>query len=204
MRRFSPTALASASPARTYSAAPSVIAMPCCTTPTTGAGYLPLQPMPQARAAFEIHNSPLTENATIGFEFGYNVQAPSRLVIWEAQYGDFINGAQIDHRRVHRVGARQVGTTSVAGAAAAARARRARGRTTRARGRSVSCSWPPTSTCASPTARRRRSTSTCCGGRRRCCSTDPLPLVVLTPKSLLRHPLVASTPRELAEGRFQQ
>ncbi len=38
-------------------------------------------------------------------------------------------------------------------------------------------------------ARRRRSISTCCGGRPRCSSTDPLPLVVLTPKSLLRHPL---------------
>ena len=47
------------------------------------------------RAAFEIRNSPLTENATVGFEFGYNVQEPGRLVLWEAQYGDFINGAQV-------------------------------------------------------------------------------------------------------------
>ena len=51
--------------------------------------------IPQARAAFEIHNSPLSELAAIGFEFGYNVQEPGRLVLWEAQYGDFINGAQI-------------------------------------------------------------------------------------------------------------
>ena len=61
---------------------------------TTGARHVPLQQMPQARAAFEICNSPLTENALIGFEFGYNIQEPTRLVIWEAQYGDFINGAQ--------------------------------------------------------------------------------------------------------------
>jgi len=61
----------------------------------TGALDIPLQRLPQARASFEIHNSPLSENATIGFEYGYNVQAPDRLVIWEAQYGDFINGAQV-------------------------------------------------------------------------------------------------------------
>ena len=60
----------------------------------TGELHVPLQALPQARAAFEIHNSPLTENALLGFEFGYNIQEPSRLVIWEAQYGDFINGAQ--------------------------------------------------------------------------------------------------------------
>ena len=50
--------------------------------------------MPQANCAFEIYNSPLTENAAIGFEYGYNITAPERLVIWEAQYGDFINTAQ--------------------------------------------------------------------------------------------------------------
>ncbi|HEV2176141.1 MAG TPA: 2-oxoglutarate dehydrogenase E1 component, partial [Terriglobia bacterium] len=60
----------------------------------TGGPFIPLQTLPQARAAFEVHNSPLSENACLGFEYGYNVQAPDRLVIWEAQYGDFINGAQ--------------------------------------------------------------------------------------------------------------
>ena len=43
----------------------------------TGDRHVPLQALPQARAAFEIHNSPLSENATIGFEFGYSVQAPA-------------------------------------------------------------------------------------------------------------------------------
>ena len=52
----------------------------------TGRAHVPLQTLPQARAAFEIHNSPLTENAVLGFEYGYSVQEPSRLVIWEAQY----------------------------------------------------------------------------------------------------------------------
>ena len=123
---------------------------------------------PQAKASFEIRNSPLSENAAVGFEYGYNIQAPERLVIWEAQYGDFINGAQLDARRVRAVGAREVGAGAVARAAAAARLRRARAPTTRARGPSGFCSWPPTSTCASPTARRPRSTSTCCAARPRC------------------------------------
>lgn len=54
----------------------------------------PLQAFPQAKASFEIINSPLSEEAVLGFEYGYNVEAKDTLVIWEAQYGDFVNGAQ--------------------------------------------------------------------------------------------------------------
>ena len=54
----------------------------------------PLQVFPQSKAAFEIHNSPLSEEAVLGFEYGYNVEAKDTLVVWEAQYGDFVNGAQ--------------------------------------------------------------------------------------------------------------
>ncbi|MBI3977080.1 MAG: 2-oxoglutarate dehydrogenase E1 component, partial [Chloroflexi bacterium] len=61
----------------------------------TGATYAPLQAFPAARAGFDVWDSPLSEQAALGFEYGYNVQAPDRLVIWEAQYGDFINGAQV-------------------------------------------------------------------------------------------------------------
>ncbi|HEY3473189.1 MAG TPA: thiamine pyrophosphate-dependent enzyme, partial [Anaerolineales bacterium] len=60
----------------------------------TNEGYVPLQNIPQADASFEVLNSPLSEAAAIGFEFGYNVIAPERLVLWEAQYGDFVNNAQ--------------------------------------------------------------------------------------------------------------
>lgn len=60
----------------------------------SGKVYVPLQEIPQVKASFEIRNSPLSENAALGYAYGYNIQAPDRLVIWEAQYGDFINGAQ--------------------------------------------------------------------------------------------------------------
>src|SRR5690606_5397999 len=60
----------------------------------TGTPYTPLQALPQAKAAFEVLNSPLSEAGAIGFEIGYSLAAPERLVIWEAQYGDFVNNAQ--------------------------------------------------------------------------------------------------------------
>ena len=61
----------------------------------TGATFTPMQHLDDATAAFEIHNSPLSEYACVGFEYGYSAAAPEALVLWEAQFGDFINGAQI-------------------------------------------------------------------------------------------------------------
>ena len=49
----------------------------------------------RASASFELYNSPLSEAAAVGFEYGYSTEAPEALVLWEAQYGDFVNGAQI-------------------------------------------------------------------------------------------------------------
>ncbi|MFD1017600.1 2-oxoglutarate dehydrogenase E1 component [Thalassobacillus hwangdonensis] len=57
--------------------------------------YCPLHGLEQAKASFAIHNSPLSEAGVIGFEYGYSVQAPETLVLWEAQFGDFANAGQV-------------------------------------------------------------------------------------------------------------
>jgi 2-oxoglutarate dehydrogenase E1 component len=62
---------------------------------TTGQSWAPIQKLPGALAPMELHNSPLSELATLGFEYGYSAAASEALVLWEAQFGDFINGAQV-------------------------------------------------------------------------------------------------------------
>jgi 2-oxoglutarate dehydrogenase E1 component len=61
----------------------------------TGAQHAPIKHLQDAEASFELHNSPLSEIAALGFEYGYSVAAPEALVLWEAQFGDFVNGAQV-------------------------------------------------------------------------------------------------------------
>ena len=168
----------------------------------TGKVHVPLQSLPHARAAFEIHNSPLTENALVGFEYGYNIQEPSRLVIWEAQYGDFINGAQtmIDEFIVSARGKWGLRPSLVfllphahegqGPDHASARPERFLQLAADINIRIANCT-----TAAQYFHLLRRQAALL--------QVDPLPLVVLTPKSLLRHGAVASTPRELAEGRFR-
>ena len=60
----------------------------------TGETYTPLQHLADGQASFELYNSPLSEAAALGFEYGYSVAAPEALVLWEAQFGDFVNNAQ--------------------------------------------------------------------------------------------------------------
>ena len=61
----------------------------------TGQRVSPIQSLPGALAPMELHNSPLSEVACLGFEYGYSMEAPETLVLWEAQFGDFINSAQV-------------------------------------------------------------------------------------------------------------
>jgi 2-oxoglutarate dehydrogenase E1 component len=166
-----------------------------------GTRFVPLQTFPQSSAAFEIHNSPLSEAGVVGFEFGYNIQEPDRLVIWEAQYGDFINGAQVIIDQFVTSGRSKWGLKpslvfllphgheGQGPEHSSARPERFLQAAADINIRVMNCT-----TAAQYFHLLRRQAALL---RR-----DPLPLVVLTPKSLLRHPLVASTPKELAEGRF--
>ena len=61
----------------------------------TGQEYCPIQNLPGALAPMELHNSPLSEIACLGFEYGYSHEGPETLVLWEAQFGDFVNSAQV-------------------------------------------------------------------------------------------------------------
>jgi 2-oxoglutarate dehydrogenase E1 component len=168
----------------------------------TGTTVVPLQLLPQARASFEIRNTPLSENGVLGFEYGYNIQAPERLVIWEAQYGDFVNGAQVIIDEFI-VSARAKwglepslvlllphGYEGQGPDHASARPERFLQLAADLNLRVANCT-----TSAQYFHLLRRQAALLI--------KDPLPLVVLTPKSLLRHPAVASSPRELAEGRWQ-
>jgi 2-oxoglutarate dehydrogenase E1 component len=138
----------------------------------------------------------------LGFEYGYNIQAPERLVIWEAQYGDFINASQaiIDEFIVSGK-AKWEQTPSLAlllphgyeGQGpdhSSARLERFLQMAAKTNMRIV---YPTTAAQYFHLLRRQAALLV----------TDPLPLIVMTPKSLLRHPLAASSLRELAEGQWQ-
>jgi 2-oxoglutarate dehydrogenase E1 component len=171
--------------------------------PGTGVRFCALETLATARASFEIRNSPLSENAAVGFEYGYNIQAPERLVLWEAQYGDFINGAQVmlDEfvlsarakwgQQPSLVLLLPHGYEGQGPDHASARPERFLGLAADINMRVANCT-----TAAQYFHLLRRQAALL--------RKDPLPLVVLTPKSLLRHPFVASSPRQLAEGRWMQ
>ena len=166
----------------------------------TGEELAPVQRLPQAKASFEIHNSPLSELAAIGFEYGYNVAAPEALVLWEAQFGDFVNGAQVILDQFMSASLTKWGETSrltlllphgfegQGPEHSSARLERFLQLAAEENLRVANCSTPAQYfhlLRRQATDRRRR------------------PLVVMMPKSLLRLPQAASRLQELAEGTFQ-
>jgi 2-oxoglutarate dehydrogenase E1 component len=168
----------------------------------TGAAHVPLQALPQAKAAFDIYNSPLSEYAALGFEFGYNIQAPDQLVIWEAQYGDFINNAQtvIDEFIVSardKWGQLPALVLLLPHGYEGQGPDHSSGRLERflnlAAGKNLRVANCTSAANYFHLLRRQAALL----------KVDPLPLVVMTPKSLLRHPLVSSPPRAFSEGGWQ-
>jgi 2-oxoglutarate decarboxylase len=167
----------------------------------TGQTVCPIQNLPDAAAPLELHNSPLSELACMGFEYGYSQEAPETLVLWEAQFGDFVNGAQVIIDQFIVSGLAKWGQTS---------------RLTLLLPHGYEGSGPEHSS-----ARLERFLALAAEGNIRVASpTTPAqyfhllrrqariakqrPLIVMTPKSLLRLPQAASSVEEMAEGtRFQ-
>ena len=89
----------------------------------TGEDYTPLLYLSEDQARYNVYDSLLSEYAAMGFEYGYSLARPEALVLWEAQFGDFVNGAQTDRRRVHLLGRAEVGPDLRRHPAAAARLR---------------------------------------------------------------------------------
>jgi 2-oxoglutarate dehydrogenase E1 component len=157
--------------------------------------------LPSARASFDVRNSPLSENAALGFEYGYSVQAEDSLVIWEGQYGDFINGAQAIIDEYLCSGQAKWGLLSgmvvlLPHAWEGQGPDHSSGRLERF-----------LELCAEDNMRVANCTTAVQYFhllRRQAASLreHPRPLIVMTPKSLLRHPMAAARAAELAGGAF--
>jgi len=169
----------------------------------TNQGHTPLQTIPQASASFEVLNSPLSEAAAIGFEVGYNVMAPERLVVWEAQYGDFINNAQSVIDEFLLSGRAKWGLTPslvllLPHGNEGQGPDHSSGRIERflslAAEINVRIVYPSTAAQYFHLLRRQALLL----------KTDPLPMIIFTPKGLLRHPLTASSLHDFTTGSWQR
>ncbi len=166
----------------------------------SGQEYYAMQHLPGAKAPMELHNSPLSEMACLGFEYGYSQEAPETLVLWEAQFGDFANAAQVIIDQFIASGLAKWGQTS---------------RLTLLLPHGYEGSGPEHSS-----ARLERFLQLAAEGnirvanlttpaqyfhllRRQARIAKQRPLVMMTPKSLLRLRQATSRMRELSDGRFE-
>jgi multifunctional 2-oxoglutarate metabolism enzyme len=166
----------------------------------TGEDYLPLFAVKHDDARFFIHDSTLSEYAAMGFEYGYSVENPDALVCWEAQFGDFANGAQavvdefISSGEV-KWGQRSALTLLLPHGHEGQGPDHTSGRIERY-----------LQLCAEDNMRVAVPTTPANYFhllRRQALSTKKKPLVVFTPKSLLRHRLAVSAVGDFATGTFQ-
>lgn len=168
-----------------------------------GKTYTPLQGLPQAKASFAVYNSPLSEAAVLAFEYGYSSHAPNTLVLWEAQFGDFANGAQVIIDQFIVSGRAKWGQLPAlvlllphgyegqGPEHSSARLERYLQLAADDNIRVANC----TSAAQYFHLLRRQAALL---------TSDPRPLIVMAPKSLLRHPRAMSSLDELANGHFQR
>jgi 2-oxoglutarate dehydrogenase E1 component len=167
----------------------------------TGEEYLPLAHLSPTQARFECYDSLLSEAAVLGFEYGHSLADPSVLTLWEAQFGDFANGAQViidqfitcAHVKWGRMSGLVMllphGYEGQGPEHSSARIERFLQACADDNIQLVNCTTPAQYFHVLRRQMRRRFRS---------------PLVIFTPKSLLRLPRAASRPAELASGRFQR
>jgi 2-oxoglutarate dehydrogenase E1 component len=165
-----------------------------------GHPFVPMQHLASDQAPVEVHNSPLCEAAALGFEYGYTLDYPDALVLWEAQFGDFVNAAQVildqfissAEDKWRRLSGLVLllphGFEGMGPEHSSARLERFLTLAAEDNMQIVQPSTPAQYFHAL---------------RRQALRKWRKPLVVFTPKSLLRHPKVASTLEDCAQGRFQ-
>ncbi len=166
-----------------------------------GSRYIPLQQFEDAKATFEARNSALSENAAVGFEYGYALEKPHSMVLWEGQFGDFVNGAQpiIDEYIVsgnakwnHHAPLVLLLPHGYEGQGPDHSTARLERWLQMAADRNMRIVNPTTAAQYYHLLRRHKLHL----------EADPRPLIVMSPKSLLRHPLAKSSFDQLANGYF--
>ncbi len=169
----------------------------------TGEQLIPIHGITDANASFAVYNSPLTEAAILGYEFGYNLEDSNTLAIWEAQYGDFANMAQVMFDNFISSARSKWGLKSglvmlLPHAAEGQGAEHTSARLERYLQLAAENNWTVAnlSSAANYFHILRR--------QAKMLNEEAIrPLVIVSPKSLLRHPLVGAEVGELAEGKFE-